>query len=234
MAAKILIPLACILIAFVFGSIPNSLIIGKIYFNQDPRDYGSKNPGSTNSARIWGAKAGALVLTLDILKAVAPFWTIWAILTYSSLNTYLTPDLYSWCIWLVPLFSVIGHCYSPFLKFNGGKGVATYVGIYGSTSVLQFGCGLISFFATALKTKYVSLSSIILCSCATIISWILFSVNYFGYTDLVGYMMMANVLPMSIAYPISMTVSSLIVILRHMPNIKRLLTHTENKFSLKK
>lgn len=230
----IALPIITFVIGFLFGSIPTSLIIGKSFLHDDPREHGSKNPGSTNSARIWGLKIGLIVLTGDILKAVIPFWAIWAIASFTPLNGIITHDSLICSIWTVPLGSVLGHCYSPFLKFNGGKGVATYVGAFGSTSITQLVLGALTFFAVALKKKIVSLSSIILCCSATIISWVMFVLIYFGYGNVVGWMMFFNLLEINYLYPVVVTICSVLVIVRHSANIKRLQEGTEKEISFKK
>ena len=79
---NIIAAICCLFLGYIFGSIPTSIVIGKVFFHQDPRDYGSKNAGGTNSGRLWGKKVGFIVIVLDMIKTIAPIWICWAILTF--------------------------------------------------------------------------------------------------------------------------------------------------------
>ena len=76
---NILAAILLIIIGYVFGSIPNGIWIGKIFFHKDPRDFGSGNSGGTNVGRVFGKKIGVLCIVLDCLKIIAPFIVAWAI-----------------------------------------------------------------------------------------------------------------------------------------------------------
>ena len=104
-----------ILISYLMGSIPFGLILTKIFLNKDIREIGSGNIGATNVLRAGNKIVGYLTLTLDVLKAIIP-------IIYIKLNY---PDL----IYVSSLSVFLGHVFSIWLKFKGGKGVATYVGI---------------------------------------------------------------------------------------------------------
>lgn len=225
-------PFIALLYGYLFGSIPTSVIVGKLLFKQDPRELGSKNPGGTNSARLWGRKIGTLVILCDIFKAVIAFWTMWSILRYTSLFNILDSNSYAVSVWVVPLGAEIGHCFSVFLKFKGGKGVAVYVGSLGSSSLLQFIIGFPVFVVTAFKTKFVSLASLILSASGTIVSWTIYLVYQFSGNDAWKYLLAFDLLPMHICYPLIVTTMSLILVIRHIANIKRLEKNEENKIKL--
>ena len=137
---------SCVL-AFIFGSIPFGYVIGKLK-GVDVRQHGSGNIGATNVSRVLGKKYGALVLFLDALKGALP------VLILKILEFPLEYQVLS------GFFAILGHCFSPFLKFKGGKGVATGLGVF---LVVSPKITLVAFFIFLLVfflTRYVSLSSI--------------------------------------------------------------------------
>jgi acyl phosphate:glycerol-3-phosphate acyltransferase len=135
------------LIAYLLGSIPFALIVGKILFGADIRYYGSGNLGTTNSIRIMGKKAGLLVLIGDVSKGViAAFLPLW-------LNLDVEP-IY------VGFAAVLGHCFPIFAGFRGGKAVATTAGVLLVASPILLIIGLVTFLAMIAITKYVAVGSI--------------------------------------------------------------------------
>ena len=80
---NILVALICLIFGYLIGSVSFAIIIGKVFYHQDPREHGSKNAGGTNAGRIWGKKVGLLVIILDMIKTIIPMWICWAILTYA-------------------------------------------------------------------------------------------------------------------------------------------------------
>lgn len=148
----ILIPL---ILAYLLGSIPSALWIGKIFYKTDIRTKGSGNLGATNTFRTLGAKAGIAVTALDILKGTA------ATLIPMYLDTNIHPLVFG-------VLAVIGHMYPVFAKFKGGKAVATSGGILLGYQWPLF-LVAVAVLLIALKiTKMVSLSSIILAVTAVI------------------------------------------------------------------
>ncbi|PAD20856.1 glycerol-3-phosphate 1-O-acyltransferase PlsY [Terribacillus saccharophilus] len=135
-----------ILLAYLIGSIPSALIVGKVGYNIDVREHGSGNLGATNTFRILGKKAGTIVLIADILKG-----TIATIL----------PVMFGFDIYLlvIGLGAVIGHVYPVFARFKGGKAVATSAGIILGVNALLFAIIIASFVIVLLISKYVSLAS---------------------------------------------------------------------------
>ncbi|WP_163328231.1 glycerol-3-phosphate 1-O-acyltransferase PlsY [Desulfurobacterium thermolithotrophum] len=135
-------------LAFLFGSIPFGYVIGKLK-GVDVRQHGSGNIGATNVSRVLGKKYGAFVLFLDALKGFLPVFIL-KLLGY--------PLEYQV---LAGFFAILGHCFSPFLKFKGGKGVATGLGVFLVISPKVTFIVLGIFFSVFFLTRYVSLSSII-------------------------------------------------------------------------
>ena len=135
------------IISYLMGSIPFGLILTRIFLKKDIREIGSGNIGATNALRTGNKLIGYSTLILDVLKAVIP-------VLYVKINF---PD----AVYISALCTFIGHVFPVWLKFKGGKGVATYVGILFSLNIiygLVFGiCWLIIFFLS----KYSSLASLI-------------------------------------------------------------------------
>lgn len=138
------------LAAFAVGSIPTGFVIAK-YYGIDIRKCGSGNIGATNVKRILGARAGALTLTFDVLKGAIP----------ASLCRFFLSGPQAAEIAAVAGAAVIaGHCFSPFLNFKGGKGVATSLGVFTVLAPAQTVFALIVFVAAAKLTGFVSVGSV--------------------------------------------------------------------------
>ena len=151
-----------ITISYLFGSIPFGLILTKVFLNKDIRDIGSGNIGATNVLRTGNKIIGYLTLSLDVLKAVIP-------VLYIKFNY---PEL----VYVSSLSVFIGHVFPLWLKFKGGKGVATYVGILFSINYIFGFVFLASWLIIFFILRYSSLGSIL----ATFIIpiFILFTPNY--------------------------------------------------------
>ena len=189
------------IVAYILGSIPNALWIGKVFKGIDVREHGSKNTGSTNAARVLGAKLGILTLILDISKGVIPT-LIATMLLDSSISVIL-----------VGICAILGHSFSIFMKFKGGKAVATTVGVF---IVLVPGAILlvaVIFFLVFGITRYVSLSSMI--GAISLPIWIILFYK-------------------NIPLTIFGIIIAILIIVRHKSNIQRLLNGTESKFSINK
>lgn len=145
-----------IIVAYLLGSIPSSVWIGKIFFGKDVRDYGSGNAGATNTFRVLGAKAGFPVFFIDIAKAFFAVKLIY-------FTDYYIPETgdYVNFQFLLGAAALIGHIFPCFANFRGGKGVASLLGIVFAihpwAALSTFGIWII----LLLITKYVSLSSMI-------------------------------------------------------------------------
>ena len=135
-----------IILAYLIGSIPSGLIIGKKFFGVDIRQHGSGNLGGTNTFRVLGVKAGLTVTIADILKGTLA----------AALPIFFQSDM---PILLAGIFAVIGHTYPVFAGFKGGKAVATSAGVLLCYAPLMFVILIAGFFLCLYITKYVSLSS---------------------------------------------------------------------------
>ena len=135
------------IISYLMGSIPFGLLLTKIFLKKDIREIGSGNIGATNVLRTGNKTIGYITLILDILKAVAP--VIYVKIFYQDF------------LYIASLCAFLGHVFPIWLKFKGGKGVATYVGIL---FAINFYCGIIfaiSWFVTFFISKFSSLSSLV-------------------------------------------------------------------------
>ena len=133
--------------SYLMGSIPFGLILTKLFLNKDIREIGSGNIGATNALRTGNKLIGYSTLILDIAKAIIP-------VIYVKFNY---PDI----IYIVSLCAFLGHVFPIWLKFKGGKGVATYVGILFSINIILGFIFVASWLFIFLLSKYSSLSSII-------------------------------------------------------------------------
>ncbi|MBH0229431.1 glycerol-3-phosphate 1-O-acyltransferase PlsY [Halobacillus yeomjeoni] len=137
-----------IILAYLLGSFPSGLIVGKLGYGIDIREHGSGNLGGTNTFRVLGKKAGFIVTIADILKG-----TLAAALPY-----FLGADVIAL---IVGIFAVVGHMYPVFARFKGGKAVATSGGVILGVNPLVFLILILSFFIILYLSKYVSLSSML-------------------------------------------------------------------------
>ena len=135
------------IISYLMGSIPFGFILTKIFLKKDIRDIGSGNIGATNALRTGNKLIGYATLTLDIFKAIIPVIYV---------KIYF-PEL----IYIASLCVFLGHVFPVWLKFKGGKGVATYLGILFSINILLGVIFIMSWMVIFIITKYSSLSSII-------------------------------------------------------------------------
>jgi glycerol-3-phosphate acyltransferase PlsY len=201
-----------ILLSYLFGAIPFSFILAKIFKNVDLRKVGSGNIGATNLARALGYKIGALGLILDIAKGIIPV-VFFADLTTSNLN--LSPDSLRL---ILGLSSICGHNWTIFLRFKGGKGIATSFGVLIGLAIKNVVVAKIIsilavlWFLILAIWGYVSLASII---SAIFLPIFLYFFNLNQDFILFGFIM------------------ALFAIFRHKPNIIRLLQHKENRFNIK-
>ena len=257
---NILLVVICLAIGYLFGSIPTAVWVGKIFFHQDPRDYGSHNSGGTNAGRLWGKKVGFLVIMLDMIKTVAPVYAIWAILTfvnfdysgikgsgifdsgmhplladvktfYTSLNSFYAVQ---WPVyWIVPVGVMIGHCWPMFAGFKGGKAASQFMGITVMTSwMLGFLPGF--FYLGTLKwKKMVSFSAICQAGFVSIITWVwaILVMTKVIPGDLVWLPMYGPCLNPNWVYATVVTFLGAVMVARHHENIKRIMAGTERKIS---
>jgi glycerol-3-phosphate acyltransferase PlsY len=150
-AAQIAAFVAAMLAAYVIGSIPFGVVVGKVFYHVDVREHGSGNVGTTNVFRVLGKKAGVVVLVCDMLKGFIP-----AFIASSFLR-----ETDPWLVIFIAAAPVVGHMYSVFLKGSGGKGVATGAGVVLALVPLAFGIIAVVWVLLILITRYVSLASLV-------------------------------------------------------------------------
>jgi glycerol-3-phosphate acyltransferase PlsY len=198
-----LIPFA----AYLLGSIPFGLLLAKLFGGGDVRKAGSGNIGATNVARVVGPLAGILTLVFDTAKGAAAVWLAGRISGESA-------------IWMViAAFTVLlGHCFPVWLKFKGGKGVATALGVFLALSPLAAVSALLLFILCVVYWRYVSLGSVAAAAAMPLLIYFLWAPGH--------------------APPIIIDVGTLaialLVIYKHDGNLQRLVDGTEPHFSFGK
>ena len=190
-----------LVICYLIGSVQNGILLSKIFYKLDIRNFGSKSTGATNVNRVLGVKPGIIVLILDILKGLIPI-----LILRIFLDNEIIPILASCSI-------VIAHCFPIYHKFKGGKGVATGFG-----SVILHLPIIIVVLIPSLPiiyiSKYVSLGSVI---------------GSFLSIILILYLVLTNNISSDYLY-IGLIIPS-IILFKHYQNIKRLINKTESKIS---
>lgn len=205
------------LVPLALGSIPFGVLVAKFYQVDNLQERGSGNIGATNVSRVLGFwPAGAITFTLDFLKGAVPvavaslpaFQSIWANWV-SSLGFAGSSEITEAQIWGAGLCAVIGHCFSPWMKFKGGKGVATGAGVFLVLSPLAGVAGLIAFGLTFRDKKTGSLASLAGLSVIAVSHWVLQPAgNYLWFAGAI----------------------ILLILIRHESNIDALLHNRENAF----
>jgi acyl phosphate:glycerol-3-phosphate acyltransferase len=196
-----------ILLAYLLGSIPTAVWIGKSFYGIDVREFGSGNAGATNTFRVLGRKAGIPVLIIDIIKG-----TLAVALSYLSPFAFGTAEFVNLQLGL-GVAALIGHIFPVFAGFRGGKGVATILGIV--ICILPVSCclSLIVFLIVLLTKRIVSLSSML-----AGMAFPIFLNLVLGNTDTI--LMVFSI------------VVALLLIITHRKNIVRLLNRQESKVNL--
>lgn len=196
------------LFGYLLGSVPTGLILTKLFSKVDPRKIGSKNIGATNIFRTAGELLGILTLVGDVLKGMIPA----VIAMYWVLGDQWGLSHHTW-IAIAGLSAFLGHVFSIFLGFKGGKGVATALGVYLPISTISVLIECLLFVGIVWKWRFISLGSI---ACATTIPILI----AFFRSD-------------SQAYFIISVVMAGVILYRHQSNISRLLQGTESKWKAK-
>ena len=187
-----------LIFSYLFGSIPFGLLISKSFYKIDLREHGSGNVGTTNTFRILGKKAGIVVLVLDMMKGAIPVWVAMLVSTDVSFPVII-----------FGVVAALGHVYSIFLKFKGGKAVATGGGAILAANPLIFLVLVTTFLVTLKVSKYVSLGSVF----AAIA--LLISVMFTSDPFMIGFGIILGI----------------IVIVKHISNMKRIKEGTEPKIT---
>lgn len=184
------------ILAYLIGSFPTGVIVGKVFFSEDIRDYGSGNIGTTNSFRVFGPFAGSIVLIIDVLKGTLAT-------TLPRLFHLLGPK---YLLLISGGLAILGHTCSIFLKFKGGKAVATSAGLFLGYNLKFFAVCAVIFLPLVFITSYVSLSSLI--------AVVLIFIATFFFHDIFLEVIVGCIM--------------IILFVRHRSNIKRLIHHQEN------
>jgi acyl phosphate:glycerol-3-phosphate acyltransferase len=201
------ISIILVLTAYLLGSIPTSLILGKLFHGIDIRDHGSGNAGATNTFRVLGKKTGIPVLLFDMFKG----WLAVYLSVYSSLQA----ESLSWLQIALGVSVVTGHVYPVFAGFRGGKGIASLFGVFLFLLPVPVLLSLAVFIIVFIPSGFVSLGSIF-----AGISLPVFAL--FAIDDAPIYLVIFTF------------AISLFVIYTHRKNIKRLVNGTENRFNILK
>lgn len=191
-----------IFISYLLGSIPFGYIFTKRFVGINIREYGSGNTGSTNVLRVAGPKVALITQLCDMMKGLLP---VAVVIILESVGVYTFDDFF---IYAVGIATILGHNFSVFLNFKGGKGVNTTLG---ASLFLSPYCVLISvlvYFLVKRFSGYVSLGSIFLAITLSLTGLIIHNISYLSYYLLV---------------------CSILIIIMHIPNLKRLLNGTENR-----
>lgn len=201
----------CVLIGYVFGLFQTAYIYGRLH-GIDIRNYGSGNAGTTNTLRVFGTKAGLLVLLGDIMKCILAIVITGVIFGDSHLDMVYLLKMYT------AAGAIIGHNFPFYLKFKGGKGIAATAGLILSFHPYLIPMGIILFFGAFFLTHYVSLGSLLVYAGFLIELVVLGQMGIFGMTQalLIEMYVIAGFLT-AMAY------------WKHRENIKRLLGGTERK-----
>jgi glycerol-3-phosphate acyltransferase PlsY len=199
-----------VLLAYLIGAIPTSVWIGRIFYGIDVRTLGSGNAGATNTLRVLGARAGIPVLIFDVFKG----WFAVFISHFLSDDPAFLTDLTDLKI-ILSIAAVIGHVFPVYVGFKGGKGIATLLGIgfalYPLSALIAVGV----FTITLLIIGYVSLGSIL-----AAITFPVTEIVILEHTQHISLVVLAILV-------------AIFVPLTHRKNIRRLITGSETKFSIK-
>jgi len=147
--------LGALLGAYLLGSIPTALWVGRSFYHLDIREHGSGNAGATNTFRVLGKKAGSFVMAVDVLKG----WLATSLAAWLVSQQAIEPSQLLYFQLACGALAVVGHIYPIFAQFRGGKGVATILGMMLAIAPATVGVCILVFIAMLLITRYVSLSS---------------------------------------------------------------------------
>lgn len=213
----------CLLIGFLFGSIPSGYIIARSK-GIDLKHTGSGNVGSTNVLRTMGRGYALLTLIMDMLKCIIPV-VIMSLLFHEHTDMHYLITLYT------SSGAVLGHIFSPFLKFQGGKGVATSGGMLICLDPVLALATITMVFIVIIATGYVSLGSLMACVVVIVFHIVMLFSGYIPGWWFYKQNYISNQAPEIMCV---ISILAIVVALRHRENIKRLIIGKENKVSLRK
>ncbi|HAK05568.1 MAG TPA: acyl-phosphate glycerol 3-phosphate acyltransferase [Firmicutes bacterium] len=219
----IFIKIGTLIIALIFGylmaSFPTGVVVSKLFFHKDIRQYGSGNPGATNAGRVFGKKAFLMVVFGDVFKTVVPIWAVTLIIWKFNLYDY---TWIPWVSYITALGCTMGHCYPIFANFKGGKAVSTFGAFVFTTNWVIALSGIAVLIIVVLIKKYVSLGSMIASAFCVVASLLLLMP---GFERIGMYPLMES----GIIYSMFLIVQAGFLYWRHRTNIIRLLNHQETK-----
>ena len=189
-------------VSFLIGSVPTGYLIVKLLKGKDIRNEGSRNIGATNVLRATGKLPAVIVLALDTLKG-------YLAVKLASLLPYMQWELFTLAS---ALFVIAGHCWTIFLGFKGGKGVATGLGAFLAIAPMQTAASAVVFFIVIILSRYVSLASMLASAALPVICY---------FTG------------KSAAFSAAASLIALLIIYRHRENILRIIQGNENKIGIK-
>lgn len=205
------IEVVCALLAYLMGSIPSAIWVGRRFYGIDVREHGSGNAGATNVFRVLGKGPGTVVLLMDIIKGFLSVLLAYEMGRYfaeigwqSAQMTFFFPVVFG-------VLSVVGHMLPIFAKFKGGKGVATLFGVIIALDPRVAGLGLLIFVLVNVITGYVSVGSLM--AGLSIPFWFLQVFEYRGDPSIVVFSVSVGIL----------------IVYTHRKNIKRLMAGEETK-----
>jgi glycerol-3-phosphate acyltransferase PlsY len=199
--------ISLLLCAYMLGSIPTAVWIGKFFYKTDVREYGSGNAGATNTFRVLGKRAGVPVLLIDILKGYAAVNLAYLSNYTPHSNQYINLQI------VLGIASLIGHIFPLFASFRGGKGIATLLGIMLAVHLFAALTAMGIFIVVLLVSSYVSLSSMITAVMFPVIVIVVFKER----------------VPSLVIFSILIAI---MVLITHQKNIERLLRREESKSRL--
>ena len=205
------IAIVCV-VSYLLGSFNFSIICSRLFQKDDVREHGSGNAGITNYLRNYGGFSTFIVMIGDLGKCIAAVLIVQALFKNETVNGYEIADTAKF---LAGLFVILGHLYPLWFGFKGGKGVLSVAALILAFDWRVFLIAISLFIIIVLVTKYVSLGSI----CAVWFAWALLWV--FNRSD-----------PLCWTYLLIFGIIAAIVTIKHASNIKRLVNHTESKFSV--
>lgn len=221
-ASDAMLSVLFIILSYLIGSIPFGIVLGKGICHIDIREHGSKNIGSTNAIRVLGKKVGFLVFFCDVFKGMA---VIILLKILAAAGIWQTPIEY----FFYGAAAIIGHCFSIFLDFKGGKAVATSLGVVLILTPIPAIACLIIFVIILYATGYVSLASTGATITVIATTWILYGCGSEA-SGFWNYFIAKPTILVAVLY----SILSLLIIFKHFKNYKRLLNGTESNFKKKK
>lgn len=193
-----------LILAYMIGSIPTAVWVGKLFYGIDVREFGSGNAGATNTFRVLGKKAGIPVLIIDVLKGYLAVCLSFIIVSTPNSDSFINLQI------ALGVSALIGHIFPVFAGFRGGKGVATLLGVVLGILPLVASIAIIVFLVVLFLFRYVSLASMCAGLSFPIILFIIYK-------------------PVNITHLLFSIVVAFLLIITHKKNISRLLQKKESK-----